>query len=94
MTKTALMVCGGWLEHSPKQCTKLFAPWLESNNYSVTISNSLDTYLDTDFLNSINLIVPIWTQGIVPEKHTSNLLEAATNGVGIAGRAWVCGRFF
>ncbi|MBS57300.1 MAG: hypothetical protein CL735_00870 [Chloroflexi bacterium] len=79
------MVWGGWPGHSPKQCTELFAPWLESQKYSVTISDSLDIYLDTNLLDSMDLIIPIWTQGILHEKHTSNLLEAIANGTGIAG---------
>ena len=85
MSKNALMVWGGWPGHSPKQCTELFAPWLESQKYSVTISDSLDIYLDTNLLDSMYLIIPIWTQGILHEKHTSNLLEAIANGTGIAG---------
>lgn len=85
MSKNALMVWGGWPGHSPKQCTELFAPWLESQKYSVTISDSLDIYLDTNLLDSMDLIIPIWTQGILHEKHTSNLLEAIANGTGIAG---------
>ena len=85
MSKNALMVWGGWPGHYPKQCTELFAPWLESQNYSLTISDSLDIYLDTNLLNSMDLIIPIWTQGKLPEKNTSNLLEAVANGAGIAG---------
>ena len=85
MTKSALLVWGGWLGHSPKECTELFGPWLESEGYTVTISDTLDAYLDLEHLKSLDLIVPIWTQGSLGQKQTINLLGAVYEGVGIGG---------
>lgn len=76
---------GGWLGHEPEQCVKIFAPYLESQGYSVEISDTLDVYLDREKLNNLNLIVPVWTMGKISKEQEKNLLEAVQNGVGLAG---------
>ncbi len=63
----------------------MFAPWLESQGFSVEVSDTLDAYLDADSLKELSLIVPIWTQGEITEEQETNLLAAVASGVGIAG---------
>jgi len=85
--KSVLIVWGGWDGHEPKQCADIFAPWLEERGFDVEISNTLDSYLDEQNLNSKDLIVQTVTMS--PEKEESErvagLLRAVRNGVGIAG---------
>ena len=83
--KSALLVWGGWQGHSPKECSDIFGPWLEEQGYRVKVSDTLDAYLDSDQLRQFNLIVPIWTQGIISKEQETNLLRAVASGVGIAG---------
>ena len=83
--KSALIVWGGWEGQFPKECTNIFGPWLEKQGYKVEVSDTLESYLDTEKLKSLNLIVPIWTQGEISKNQESNLLNAVANGVGIAG---------
>ena len=85
MRKSALLVWGGWEGHSPRECTEIFGPWLESQGYQVQVSDTLDVYLDPERLSELNLIVPIWTQGEIAPEQESNLLAAVAGGVGIAG---------
>lgn len=85
MSKSALLVWGGWHGHAPKECAEIFGLWLEEQNYQVDVSETLDAYRDTNYLKSFDLIVPIWTQGELPRLHTGSLLEAVYSGVGIAG---------
>jgi type 1 glutamine amidotransferase len=85
MSKSALLVWGGWPGHSPKECTELFGPWLESQGYDVEISDTLDSYMDADKLQALSLIVPVWTQGEIAPEQVQNLLTAVHSGVGIAG---------
>ncbi|HJO83157.1 MAG: ThuA domain-containing protein [SAR202 cluster bacterium] len=85
MTKSALLVWGGWPGHAPKDCAELFGPLLEGEGYDVTVSDSLDAYLNVEFLKSLSLIVPIWTQGKITPDQASNLLTAVASGVGISG---------
>jgi type 1 glutamine amidotransferase len=83
--KRALIVWGGWEGHEPKQCAEIFAPWLQSQGYEVTVSNTLDTYTDRDLMQSLHLIVPIWTMGTITPEQEAGLLDAVRSGVGIAG---------
>jgi len=83
--KRALIVWGGWEGHEPKQCAEIFAPWLQSQGYEVIVSNTLDTYTDKDLMQSLNLIVPIWTMGTITPEQEAGLLDAVRSGVGIAG---------
>jgi type 1 glutamine amidotransferase len=85
--KSVLVVWGGWDGHEPKQCVDIFAPWLEEQGFDVEISNTLDSYLDEENLNSKDLIVQTVTMS--PEREGNEridgLCKAVRNGVGIAG---------
>lgn len=84
-TRSALFIWGGWEGHEPKQCVDIFAPWLEKQNFKVEISHSLDSYLDTVKLKSLDLIVQVFTQGSITSQQEKGLLEAVKSGVGLAG---------
>ncbi len=83
--KSALVVWGGWDGHEPKQCADIFAQWLKEQGFEVRVSDTLDSYLDTDKLKKLSLIVPIWTMGAITGGQEKSLLEAVKSGVGIAG---------
>lgn len=83
--KKALFVWGGWEGHEPKQCVDIFAPWLEEQGFEVEISNSLDSYLDTEKLKSLDLIVHIFTMSDIKPEQERGLEEAVKRGVGLAG---------
>lgn len=83
--KKALMVWGGWMGHEPDQCVDIFAPYLESQGYDVTISDTLDTYLNKELMMSLDLIIPVWTMGTITNDQEKGLLEAVESGIGIAG---------
>jgi type 1 glutamine amidotransferase len=83
--KSALMVWGGWEGHEPKQCVDIFAPFLEKQGFEVRVSDSLDVYLEQDYLMSLNLIVPVVTMSTITNEQEKGLLEAVKSGVGIAG---------
>ena len=83
--KSALMVWGGWEGHEPKQCVDVLAPVLEAEGFEVTISNTMDSYLDEDMMKSLSLIVPVFTMGQITGEQEGGLREAVKSGVGIAG---------
>ncbi len=83
--KKALMVWGGWMGHEPDQCVDIFAPYLRSQGYDVTVSDTLDTYLNTELMASLDLVVPVWTMGTITNEQERGLLDAVKSGVGIAG---------
>ena len=83
--RIALVVWGGWEGHEPKQCADIFVPILESKGFKVIVSDSLDSYLDKELMDSLDLIVPAWTMGSITEEQEAALLEAVKSGTGIAG---------
>lgn len=83
--KAALLVWGGWDGHEPEKGAKRFASFLQSQGYQTTISDTLDIYLDEATMQTMDLIVPIWSMGTMTEKHEHGLLEAVKAGAGLAG---------
>jgi hypothetical protein len=83
--KKAIMVWGGWAGHEPKQCADIFAPFLIEKGYEVEVFNTLDPFLDEAKMQSLHLIVPIWTMGAITKEQEKGLLSAVRSGVGIAG---------
>lgn len=83
--KKALFVVGGWEGHTPQESTDLFAGLLRDEDYDVEIAHTLDVYLDTEKLHSLDLIVPVWTMDKITKEQEKGLLEAVKSGVGIAG---------
>src|SRR4030042_4348128 len=83
--KKVLLVWGGWAGHDPKPCTDIFAPWIESQGADITVSDTLDAYLDKHLLASADLIVQIWTMGQITGDQEKALLAAVKAGAGIAG---------
>ncbi len=83
--KKALINWGGWDGHEPEQCANLFAPILREKGFEVEVSDSLDRYLDEEFMKSLSLIVPIWTMSTITNEQEAGLLGAVKSGVGIAG---------
>jgi uncharacterized protein len=83
--KKALMVWGGWMGHEPDLGVQIFAPYLESQGYDVTVSDSLDAYLNEELMMSLDLIVPVWTMGTITNEQEKGLLAAIKSGIGVAG---------
>jgi uncharacterized protein len=84
-SKKALFVWGGWDGHEPKQCVDLFAPILEHEGYDVTISDTLETYLETDLMRAQDLIVQVYTMSTITPEQEKGLLETIKAGTGYAG---------
>jgi len=55
--KKVLLIWGGWKGHEPEQCRDIFIPWMQQEGALVTVSDTLDTYTDKDFMDSLDLIV-------------------------------------
>jgi len=83
--KKALIVWGGWEGHEPKKCADIFAPALRERGFEVEVSDTLDSYLDTEKLLALDLVVPIWTMGTISKEQEKGLLDAIGSGVGLGG---------
>lgn len=85
MGKKALIVQGGWDGHTPKQCAELFEGELKKKGYTVVVSDTLASYADKALMDSVDLVVPIWTMGQIKPEEEKGLLDAVTAGTGVAG---------
>lgn len=85
MTKTALIVWGGWAGHEPRQTAELFAAALKARDYRVDLETELDVFLDADRLARTDLIVPVYTQSTITREQESGLLSAVKAGTGMGG---------
>lgn len=83
--KSVLLVYGGWEGHNPKGFKDLFLPWLKSQGFNVTVSNSLDIYSDQTKMKQYDLIIQSWTMGNLTGEQEKGLTEAVKNGTGLAG---------
>ncbi len=83
--KKVLYVYGGWKGHEPTQSLDIFVPWLRSEGAEVTVSDTLDSYLDKKLMDSLDLIVQTWTMGEITGDQEKALLAAVKRGVGMSG---------
>jgi type 1 glutamine amidotransferase len=63
----------------------IFAPLLRDQGYEVTISDTLDSYLDTEKMQSYSLISQVFTMSTITREQEAGLLAAIRSGVGFAG---------
>ncbi len=82
---SALFVWGGWDGHEPQQCRDIFVPFLGDHGYAVTVSDTLDAYLDHERMHAYDLIVQIMTMSSISREQEAGLLAAIRSGVGFAG---------
>lgn len=83
--KKALIVYGGWSGHDPDKLAVLFEAILKEANFSVEMSQTLDSFNDEEALKQLDLIVPIWTMGEITQEQCNAVTNAVASGVGIAG---------
>lgn len=83
--KKILFVWGGWEGHEPGKCRDIFVPWMRDSGADVIVSDSLDSYLDEEMINTRDLIIQVWTMGTISGEQSQGLLNAVKSGVGLAG---------
>ncbi|WP_037568743.1 ThuA domain-containing protein [Phaeacidiphilus oryzae] len=83
--KQALVVRGGWEGHSPVRASDRYAGALKEDGYAVTVSDTLDSYLDAELLAGTDLIVQCWTMGTITGEQSAALSAAVRAGTGLAG---------
>ena len=84
--RQALIVQGGWDGHQPTLVAEIFERVLRELDFSVTVSNTLDSFNDSHLMRGLSLIVPIWTMGKITPDQCKGAVEAVRDhGVGMAG---------
>ena len=80
--KSALFVWGGWEGHEPKQCIDIFAPLLRAEGYEITISDTLDSYLDRERMHACSLIVQVYTMATITREQEKGFWMRSQAGSG------------
>jgi uncharacterized protein len=83
--KRALVVRGGWDGHMPVPASNRYAQVLKDWGFDVTVSDSLDSYLDEAQLATTDLVVQCWTMGAISSRQAEGLSRAVRSGTGFAG---------
>ncbi|MEO8395743.1 MAG: ThuA domain-containing protein [Chloroflexota bacterium] len=83
--KSALFIWGGWEGHQPQKTAELFAGILQNEGYTVEVSASLDSLLDSAKMDSLDLIVPDMSVATITGDQERALLAAIKRGVGLGG---------
>lgn len=84
MTKSALIVWGGWDGHTPEQSARLVGAMLEEHGFVVEIEPTTEAFADAA-LGRFDLIVPAITMSRIEKEELTNLLAAVRAGSGLAG---------
>ncbi|MCG3149639.1 MAG: hypothetical protein PCFJNLEI_03104 [Verrucomicrobiae bacterium] len=85
MSKKALINWGGWNGHEPDKCAEIFRAVLANEGFEVRVVNDLNVYTETEYMESLSVIVPIWTMSEIKNEQLKGLMDAVTSGVGLAG---------
>lgn len=85
MTRTALVVRGGWEGHHPVEATDLFVPFLDDEGFDVRIETSNEIYADADAMARVDLIVQCVTMSEISDDALAGLRGAVAAGTGLAG---------
>jgi uncharacterized protein len=83
--KRALVVRGGWEGHLPVPASDRYARVLRESGFEVTVSDSLESYLDETQLAATDLVVQCWTMGTISSQQANGLSRAVRSGTGFAG---------
>jgi uncharacterized protein len=85
MAKEALIVWGGWDGHEPEQLARIFQRMLEEASFTVEVSDTLSAFDDGEKLQTLDLIVPVWTAGEISGEQCECVSLAVAGGTGLAG---------
>ncbi len=83
--KKALIVWGGWDGHEPEKVANRFERLLKENDFDVKVTDNMDSFLDEEYLKSLDLIIPVITMSKITREQMKPLIEAVASGVGLAG---------
>lgn len=84
MTKSALIVWGGWDGHTPEQSARRVGDILSAHDFAVTIEPTTEAFADAE-LSRYDLIIPAVTMSRIEREELTNLIAAVRAGTGLAG---------
>jgi uncharacterized protein len=84
--RKVLFTYGGWPGHEPEKFRDYMVAWLKEEGAEVLVYDKLDPYADKKIMDSIDLVMQIFTISQITKEQEKGLLEAIEkNGTGMAG---------
>lgn len=83
--RKVLFTYGGWDGHDPIKFAEYLTPWMKSEGAEVLLHSTLDVYADKAIMDSVDLIVQIFTMSTISKEQEEGLLTCIKNGAGMAG---------
>jgi len=84
--KKILFTYGGWKGHEPEKFRDYIMAWLKEEGAEVLAYSTLDPYSDKAIMDSIDLVIQVFTMSTITKEQEKGLLDAiAKNGTGMAG---------
>ena len=83
--RKVLFTYGGWDGHEPTKTMEYMTAWLKEEGADVSSYTTLDPYTDKPLMDSIDLVIQVFTMAKITKEQESGLLEAVKNGTGMAG---------
>ncbi|MDZ8276643.1 ThuA domain-containing protein [Microbacterium aquimaris] len=85
MTRTAIVVRGGWEGHHPVEATEVFLPYLRAEGFDVRVEDSPEVYADAERMAATDLVVQSVTMSEISDDAVKGLRAAVEAGTGLAG---------
>lgn len=84
--KKILFTYGGWDGHEPLKYSEYMNAWLTGEGADVHLYNTLEPYADKALMDTIDLVIQVFTMSKITREQEKGLLEAVgKNGTGMAG---------
>ena len=84
MSKSALIVWGGWEGHEPEAGAAIIGSMLEDEGFAVRVETETSVLRDP-IIQELDLIVPIYTMSEITKEEAKCLAAAVEGGVGLGG---------
>src|ERR1041384_2319127 len=74
-----LFTYGGWNGHEPEKFRDYMVPWMKEEGAEVNAFTTLDPYQDKSLMDSIDLVIQIFTMSQITDAQQNGLLSAVRN---------------
>src|SRR5262245_15797167 len=72
--RKVLFTFGGWDGHEPQKYIDYLVPWLKGEGADVTTSPNLEPYANKDLMNTIDLVLQIYTMSTITKEQEKGLV--------------------
>ncbi len=84
--RRVLFTYGGWAGHEPEKFKDYISAWLKEEGAEVLVYDKLDVYTDKTIMDTVDLVIQIFTMSQITKEQEEGLLNAIKkNGTGMAG---------